>query len=246
MRARHHGFTLIELLVVTAILATLLAIVIPALGYARGQGRRAVCASNLRQLALATAMYQQDHQGSFWPYFQDDAHGRQWWFGHEAGGAGTGERRPLDKHRGILTPYLQSTDDALQCPDFPYDDADFFAKFTERAASYGYNLNLGPPNAKPARLHQMAGRAGQVVVFADAIHFDFGSGFNEGHYIYPSPNASQASGYAHFRHSGSAQMLMADGSVSSQSLDGPTYREVGGAAAGNLAASDGSLSIYEP
>jgi prepilin-type N-terminal cleavage/methylation domain-containing protein/prepilin-type processing-associated H-X9-DG protein len=57
---RRSGFTLVELLVVTAILALLAAILLPALAHARTQARTAVCASNLRQLGMAFALYAQD------------------------------------------------------------------------------------------------------------------------------------------------------------------------------------------
>jgi len=43
--------------VVIAIIAILMAILFPALNRAREQGRRAVCLSNLKQLALAWIMY---------------------------------------------------------------------------------------------------------------------------------------------------------------------------------------------
>jgi len=54
---KQTAFTLIELLVVIAIIAILMAILIPALHTAREQGMRAVCLSNVKQLALAWLMY---------------------------------------------------------------------------------------------------------------------------------------------------------------------------------------------
>ena len=54
---KQTAFTLIELLVVIAIIAILMAILIPALHTAREQGMRAVCLSNVKQLALAWLLY---------------------------------------------------------------------------------------------------------------------------------------------------------------------------------------------
>ena len=60
-----YGFTLIELLVVIAIVTVIAAILFPVFGTVRERGRRTVCQSNLKQIALAMQQYVQDNDGSY-------------------------------------------------------------------------------------------------------------------------------------------------------------------------------------
>ena len=61
------GFTLIELLVVAAIIAVLVAILLPGLGKAREAGRRVACLSNQKQLAVALHEYAVENADRFPP-----------------------------------------------------------------------------------------------------------------------------------------------------------------------------------
>lgn len=66
-RSSKRGFTLIELLVVIAIIAILAAILFPVFAAARENARKASCLSNMKQIALAHRMWQDDNKESFVP-----------------------------------------------------------------------------------------------------------------------------------------------------------------------------------
>lgn len=57
------GFTLIELLVVIAIISLLISLLVPSLGRAMESANRVACASNVRNMHLATVAYAMDHNG---------------------------------------------------------------------------------------------------------------------------------------------------------------------------------------
>lgn len=65
-------FTLIELLVVIAIIATLAALLMPALSKARDKALQAACFGNLKQMSLAFILYADDHDNRLPAYVADD------------------------------------------------------------------------------------------------------------------------------------------------------------------------------
>jgi prepilin-type N-terminal cleavage/methylation domain-containing protein/prepilin-type processing-associated H-X9-DG protein len=68
---RRHAFTLIELLVVVAIIALLIAILLPSLGRAKANAVRVKCAAVLKQWGTAIHMYAQEQYDIFGVQWQE-------------------------------------------------------------------------------------------------------------------------------------------------------------------------------
>lgn len=95
----HSGLTLVELLVALTVVSMLAALSVPALQAARAAARRTHCVSNLRQIGLAIAMYQDAHSGEF-PRTSHGAPEEVSWI-------------------YTLRPFLQNVDRVRICPDDP-------------------------------------------------------------------------------------------------------------------------------
>ena len=125
------GFTLVELLVVIAVIAALLAILLPVLSMARQHARTVLCGSNLQQLTLAMAIYNQenetlppsfDNTGLFvrppppGGYLGSGAYDLQglWWF-HFLGGT-LGES--FDKGSSVWCPSRRVRDPYILCGNY--------------------------------------------------------------------------------------------------------------------------------
>ncbi|HEV7179963.1 MAG TPA: prepilin-type N-terminal cleavage/methylation domain-containing protein [Candidatus Baltobacteraceae bacterium] len=61
-RESERGFTLIEMMIVVAIIAILVAILVPNFIRARAQAQTAACEANLKEIATILELYQTDHQ----------------------------------------------------------------------------------------------------------------------------------------------------------------------------------------
>src|SRR4051812_12220404 len=84
------GFTLIELLVVVAIIALLIAILLPSLGAARERAKATTCGANLRSLSQAALMYaSQNGDCLAGPGYSNLDYDWVWWKATAAGNAGS-------------------------------------------------------------------------------------------------------------------------------------------------------------
>lgn len=145
---RAAGFTLLEVLVVVAIVALLLAILIPSIDGARRQAYRAACASNLGHLAKAWHQYLDDSKGNFyvWKLAELNYGGRQG-EGDPAYGKNPKIPRPKPLNRYLKLPAVTRTGATVfQCPVDKGADEAMPTAFYWYGTSYKTNpMLIGPP-----------------------------------------------------------------------------------------------------
>lgn len=176
MPLRRVAFTLIEILVVVAIVALLLAILLPSLSRARRQSQSVLCSSHLRQLSHGWHMYSDDNNDVVLP-------GR---YAKEAGGTanpanwyhvGNGKKyRPrwiptMGKYVGVYGFQRPSTTDdrqdydssVYQCPAVP-------GWIDERNHAYGYNHQfLGNARKTNGQFHNFPVKRSRIRNFASTV-----------------------------------------------------------------------------
>jgi prepilin-type N-terminal cleavage/methylation domain-containing protein/prepilin-type processing-associated H-X9-DG protein len=225
-----RAFTLIELLVVIAVIATLVGLLVPALTGGREAARQGVCASNIRQLGIASNLYAADSRDLYAPGASDFLANLNRWHGTRQHPS-----EAFSPRGGPLTPYLgaDETGDAApaaigvrECPTFAGTLralAERNLGFERSAGGYGYNnafvgtlrRRVAPGvwdvrtdrTGSPASMFQTPA---QTITFADAAFAaDTGAGSWEAPVIeysfaepryWPGAPGSPADPSVHFRH----------------------------------------------
>jgi prepilin-type processing-associated H-X9-DG protein/prepilin-type N-terminal cleavage/methylation domain-containing protein len=213
-----RAFTLIELLVVFAIIGLLAGMLMPALKQARESARAAACASNLRQIGLATQMYLDDY-GRFFPYFTTIGADRLWYFGLESPfspSAGPGARH-IDLTKAKLYPYFQTLHGIEVCQSYDYRSPLWRQKFDQITYGYGFNIYGLITNNVGKTLSELRNPS-RIICFADTAQVNTiqppassSHPMLEESYFVDFSNLRIPT--THFRHKGFANVVFCDGHV---------------------------------
>ena len=220
--ARLCAFTLIELLVVISIIALLLGILLPTLGMARGTAKSAVCASNLRQLALANTAYAVDHHQFLVPGAANFLNNLDRWHGRRSTTA-----EAFDPTRGPPWPYF-GTDGLKQCPAFS-SGSDFEPGFESGNGGYGYNRKYAGTDTLDAVAALTSELGAKLEWFVDPTRT---VAFADTAFAQPAPDRLIEYSFAepptlgrfnadasiHFRHGDTARAAWLDGHVTAETL----------------------------
>ena len=212
---RYIGFTLIELLVVIAVIAILAALLFPVFARAREKARQTACASNLKQIGLASALYVQDYD-------------ERYALGHAPAddplttfdGGGDYEPHFIE----LMRPYVRNTKNqgVWRCPSDPSprltkegDNLEFHVSYSVNGW-FEYGQPISSVESPTAKIH--------VLESKDDDHFhwwNFGRKSVSDPYLNLNemPAKQMTEGVAGLRHTDGANYLYADGHVKWARLD---------------------------
>lgn len=211
---KNKAFTLLELLVVIAVIAMLLAVLVPSLARAKEQGREICCKNNLHQMYVAAMVYTDNHKGSFpIAYYSQKIGSATTSFCWDFTVGPQGEILP-----GILWQGEATIEKIQQCPSYRGQSNTAFDPYT----GYNYNTSYighggGEAIPEPDRWNQMR-RPAYCALFGDGEYINGANKFMR------SPLASDSdwnfsgrwAGTQGYRHHRATNVVRCDGSIISQ------------------------------
>ena len=228
---------------VIAIIAILIALLLPAVQQAREAARRSQCKNRLKQLTLALHNYADVYMETMIPYVIEDQE-RLNYLKTFSGNQGTAQfwfgvvdydepdvTQQLDFAAGPLAPFMETNWSAFQCPNFGENQVDNL-RFGRPASGFGFNghnlsrssgVEWPPPSYVAQNSTQPATRKfrdvmqmTQTIVFADAAQVKTVT-FSPPTYSFEETwllePPSNNFPNVHFRHSDAANVAFLDGSV---------------------------------
>lgn len=223
-RVARRGLTLIELLVVIAVLSILIGLLFPSLRSMREAGRSAMCASNVRQMAVAVNQYAVTYR--YYPV------ATRW--SNDGGTYTTHEwdfiKRESDVEPGAMWAFLDGPTAVHQCPSYvgpeggggggpglapdPFTGYNYNTSYIGGEAPYGADWNH--PDFRPSLRFGACRRCATTAMFGDAGRAGGTNKFMRSplSLVEGDLPTAYAGGQA-FRHMGRTNVAYLDGHVSS-------------------------------
>ena len=234
MEMRKKAFTLIELLVVVAVIAVLIAILLPSLGKARDRAKATACMANVRNIYQAMCLYSADFDGYQMPCTAGGSKKNSYWMGPQLIGYEWGKNSTLALNNTLGANYLVDSYWGVQfknlhCPSDPMTQDAMLSQYslpggiTPAPTDYAYNANVQRSTTSFRKASEIAATPHSLLIIEthQGLHekADHDSNFKSISDLFKYDN-NQNSGYGMSSMAGrihkggtAANMLFADGSI---------------------------------